>query len=82
MGRVAVRTCDQCSEWDHPDARVLKVTVVGPRFDLCVAHRVAALMSLGVEEEAALDFVRAQDERANAKQGVGVDDDAEDGDAE
>lgn len=67
MGHVAVRTCDFCDEWDSPDARVLKVTVIGPRYDMCFGHRVAMLVQLGVDEEKATEYCKAQDERANSR---------------
>lgn len=83
MGRVSVRTCDFCDEWDHPEARVLKVTVIGPRFDVCAAHRIKILTGLGTSEDKAIAYIKAQDERANARQSVGeVDEDDSDVESE
>lgn len=62
MSNVRVKQCDTCKALDSADARVRRVMVVQPRFDLCATDRLNLLVAMGVSRERALDVVRAQDE--------------------
>lgn len=61
MARVGVRTCDRCQKWDSQDQAVKRVTIVGPRRDLCLSCRVALLVESGVEPGKAISYVLEQD---------------------
>lgn len=61
MGKVSVRKCDACGVLDSEGNRVKRVTIAGPRFDLCATDRVAALTAAGSDADDALRYVEETD---------------------
>lgn len=73
MGRVAVRTCDACGEWDSQDVVVRKVPVAGPRFDLCAKCRIKFIAALTEDMDSAETYVIESDAKWLAKGQPGLD---------
>jgi hypothetical protein len=61
MARVGVRTCDRCRRWDSVEQAVKRVTIVGPRKDLCASCRTSVLIEVGMSPTDAISYVLEQD---------------------
>lgn len=58
MARATVLACDACGTWDSEDNPVRRVTVTGPKFELCEKDRARLLVGLGVPEDVAVEYTR------------------------
>jgi hypothetical protein len=63
MAKATVLACDVCGSWDSKESPVIRVTVAGPRFELCEKDRARLLVRVGVEESVALAYQRMVSER-------------------
>jgi hypothetical protein len=62
MGKATVLNCDKCNVWDSEETPVVRVPVVGAKFELCQPCRVKILCDLGVAPLAAARFIESLDE--------------------
>lgn len=51
MGKVSVRQCDECEGLDNPHIRVIRVTIVAVRRELCEECAVALMAKYDVSIE-------------------------------
>jgi hypothetical protein len=58
MARATVLACDKCGKWDSAENPVRRVTVTGPKFELCEEDRAALLVNLGVPVDVAVEYTR------------------------
>lgn len=56
MAKATVLACDTCGVWDSESNPVRRVTVAGPKFELCERDRARLLVSLGIPADVAVQY--------------------------
>jgi hypothetical protein len=64
MAKATVLACDKCGDWDSVENPVRRVTVAGPKFELCARDRAWLLVHMGVPETVAVKYQAIVNERA------------------
>lgn len=67
MATRAIRECDTCQTLDSLEARVRRVSIAGPKLDLCPKCRVGVMVAAGIDEEKAIAYVAMSDARETQK---------------